>query len=380
MQDLTPRHDNLSPEDRRSPKSFPRWSLDPPAYVVSLLCVWFGFTPDTHAASRDALSSQQASHTHSYSRPTSAHSLHQVRWFFRSEQSIPQEVKGSETLTLHFQVSHRHQEPKAYLVYRNVSSRLFNREHKIPIQEPGLFHWSLKKLPFGPGDLVEYFIEVESSNSLLCTRRRRTSRRYLKFFSPIEQHSKLLQKEKQFLHQMVDLLADLIEAQIPPSGSPFSFRHLRKLHVHSLRLQAGLRKLYHLALQDQMSRSYSLTTLKTLALRLQQRHHKRSKILRSVVNGSSLCLRPTKQRLWKKLLQSEIRGHENDIHAVRQFLFQQENDLIDLLRKRLTRAHKQSQRLAYLYKRYHHSDLKRSLSASLQHLDRLLRYVKRHIK
>lgn len=306
-----------------------------------------------------------------------------IQWRTRSPSfySGAQRVRGGETLQLSYKFQASLGVQRIVLVYRNLASRHFNQTHRHVVRSyprplhrgVGEYKWSLAELPFGPGDTIEYFMEVENAVGMSCSKPAQTSHRFLQYTSPMEQHNQLLQDEKQLLQQLVLGLADRLEKE-PPNPQQWSTL-LQKLQKNYQQLRPTVRALYLKLQRDPMAQTYAVSALDTLLLRMTQRYQHRNVWLRHCVRPSQDCWKlwnSTKRHKQWKLARV---AHEDDVFAVRKLIHAQEMDLIDDLKAQLNKAHLRVRILAQRHQRYHRASTKQALSHALQHLDRLLRQV-----
>ncbi len=319
------------------------------------------------------------------STPQPLQQLHapSIQWQKRSPSfySGARRVRGRETLRLSYKFQASLGVQRVVLVYRNLASRHFNQLHRHVVRSyprplhhgGGEFKWSLAELPFGPGDTIEYFMEVENAAGMSCSRPAQTRHRYLQYVSPMEQHNQLLQDEKQLLQQLVLGLADRLEKE-PPNPQQWSIL-LHRLQRNYQKVRPNLRALYLKLQRDPMARTYAVAALDTLLLRLTQRYQHRNVWLRHCTHQTQDCWKLWKSTKRHKQWKLAKAAHEDDVFAVRKLIHAQEMDLIDDLKAQLNQAHQRVRILALRHQQFHQASTKQALSHALQHLDRLLRQV-----
>lgn len=307
-----------------------------------------------------------------------------VRWLSISPSfySKAQRVHGQEKLKLSYRFRAALGVQRISLVFRNLASRHFNQLHRKVIQDystpqyqgQGSYTWMLSSLPFGSGDTIEYFVEVEGHTGMSCSKPAQTSRRYLQYDSPVEQHHSLLLGEKNVLKRLVHGLADRLETK---AKNPRQWvAQLHRLQRNYQQLRPTLRSITRSLQSSPVAHSYAATAIDTLLLRMTQRsQHRTLWLTRCNTSKPKGC-----QKLWQspqrhKQWEQAQRAHEDDVFAVRKLIHHQEMDLIDDLRSQLSRAHQKVRRLAIRHRLLHKASTKRALTGALQHMDRLLRQV-----
>ncbi len=270
----------------------------------------------------------------------------------------------------------------AYLIYRNTTSKRFNKPQKVllkrydeqPREKMERTSWTLQSLPFGPGDRVSYFIEIHDNDSIGGPNIGRSATRFLKIFSPLEQHDKLLVRQEKLLAQMVHFMGDLLVA--PKINTTTIRKLLKNLHLINTKgeeLLGSFRRLLPKMREDTMAKTYTLIAMENLLFRLKRRHLQRHYITQRLTQTSS---DPQSE---KELIQSqrigEIPAQEDDVYAFTMLLNRQRLDVLQDLAKQLTQSQNRVQELLEKYRQKRDPETKKALMRELQRLERLIRQI-----
>lgn len=306
------------------------------------------------------------------------------------------EVRERESVTIVYRASDDFGVSKAYLVYRNLSSRRFNKPKKILLKE---FNntpeksieratWELQSLPFGPGDKIAYYIEVHDNDTIGGPKKGRSRTRHLNIFSPLKAHEKLLAKQEKLLKSMVNFLADLLVAPKPLiAGEDEVYRTFRTLDAKAEELIGSFRRLLPQMRKDAMTMTYTLIAMENLLYRFRTRHTQRQFITKRMQLSQQnqnqapyMSSAPFPRDLAASQLTGETPYQEDDVYALTMLLNRQRLDILKNLAKQLTNTQNRVQDLLEKYRKKRDKETKQALLQELARLERLIREINRRMQ
>lgn len=307
------------------------------------------------------------------------------------------EVKEREEVPIVYRASDDFGVSKVYLVYKNLSSRRFNKPKKIllkdfkspPTKSMQQASWELVALPFGPGDKIAYHIEVHDNDSISGPKKGRSRTRHINIFSPLKAHEKLLLVQEKLLKQMVNFLADLLTAPKPLiSEEDEIYRNFRTLDAKASELIGFFKRLLPQMRKDSLTKPYTLVAIENLLFRFSSRHNQRQFITKrmrlSLQNQQQAPAYMSSAKFPRELAASQITGEipyqEDDVYALTMLLNRQRLDILKDLAKQLTNSQNRVQDLLEQYRKKRDKATKQALMQELARLERLIRDINRRMQ
>jgi len=82
----------------------------------------------------------------------------------------------------------------------------------------GVYNWDISAIGVEPGDRVRYYMEVYDNDEVSGSKKAVSSARALEVYSPLKKHRKIVDRQWELLLDMVALLADVLENELPGRG------------------------------------------------------------------------------------------------------------------------------------------------------------------
>ncbi len=82
----------------------------------------------------------------------------------------------------------------------------------------GTYNWDLSALEVKPGDRVRYYMEVYDNDEVSGPKKSVSAARALEVYSPRKEHRRIVDAQRELLLDMVALLADVLENELPQKG------------------------------------------------------------------------------------------------------------------------------------------------------------------
>lgn len=323
------------------------------------------------------------------------------------------EVKERQLIPLRFKFADDFGVTTAHLVYRNLTSKRFRQSHKILLKEfeeqpqKGQHdaQWDLQKLPFGPGDRIEYYLEIRDNDTIHGLKMGRSASRYLKIFSPLEEHDRLLKEQEKLLDHMVHFLGDLLTAPKAETESPSTvLQALKKLNGRGQDVLSFFVHLLPKMRKDALTKSYAMIAMERLFYQFRSRQYIRRSLTQQAERAyaaklsgrspsqssennpdnadSPLSMQPEedfpRERIQQRM-NREVPDQENDVYALTMLLNRQRLDVLKELATQLTQTQNRVQDLLEQYRRKRDKDSKEALLQELQRLERLIREINRRM-
>lgn len=329
------------------------------------------------------------------------------------ELEIPKrdlEVKERQIIPLLYKFSDDFGVTSAHLVYRNLTSKRFNKTQKVllkefedqPKQSQQQAEWDLQKLPFGPGDKIEYYVEVRDNDTIHGLKIGRSATRHLKIYSPLEEHDKLLKEQDKLLDQTVHFLGDLLVAPNPDTEAPSPLlQSLKKLNAKGQDVLGFFAHLLPKMRKDALTKSYTIIAMENLSYRFRARQGQRQYVTRRAQwaysdqlagtsqsstaqgSGSSNSQQPEEEfprDLIRNHFDKEVPAQEDDVYALTMLLNRQRLDILQQLATQLTQTQARVQDLLEQYRRKRDKESKAALLQELQRLERLIREINKRMQ
>tara|TARA_B100001989_G_scaffold253303_1_gene239750 strand:+ start:11384 stop:14425 length:3042 start_codon:yes stop_codon:yes gene_type:complete len=290
------------------------------------------------------------------------------------------ERQERDALRIRYQFSDDFGLSKVSIVFRNVTRgqkkptvQKIQAFENPPKSGEGQMLWQLRSAPFDPGDRIAYQIEVLDNDTISGPKRTRSETRYLKIYSPLENHDKLLASQEKLLTQMVHILGDVLERPDVRVRARQLKVHLRKLNSRGDELLKGFGKLLPALRKDTLTKSYTLIALDNLRVRYKIRHMEREMLARRTAFPGAIFPRIT----YISTLKREETPQEDDVNAFVLLLNRQRLDLLAHLSKKLQKA---QNRLRDLLEEYRKTKSKETLKALMQEMKRVERLIRQIMK
>lgn len=276
---------------------------------------------------------------------------------------------------------------KIYLVYRNTSAKhmkkaerkLLNTFARPPRGGEGQDIWDLQSLPFSPGDRIAYYIEVQDNDTITGPKKGRSETRYVRIFSPLKQHDKMLQQQEKLLTKMVAFLADLIEFPKPDKGTMGQVEQtIRKLNLKGKRLLGHFTQLIPKMQKDPLAQPYTLIAMENLRVRLNKRQDTREELLKRL-----LALRDYGPALRRDVTENrtvEVPLQEDDVYALKLLIDRQRLDLLAKLSRQLSSAQNKLRDLLETYRNNKTKENKRALLRQMDRVESILRQIQKRMQ
>jgi|GEM_PF-2032968 len=302
-----------------------------------------------------------------------------------------QEYQERDKIPLKFQYSDDYGISKINLIYKVLGAKgkekiqNLQKFKKNPKKGKGDALWDLSITALTPGDRVRFQVEVLDNDTITGPKRTRTETYYIRIFSPLKHHDKMIALQEQLLDRMTLFLGDLLEKPNPKFQNKTKLENANKLRKQVALLNTrghgivrSFNQLQKALKTDDLAKSYVLIALENMRYRFQLRQIQREDTTeRNHLLKASV---PFDTAAYVNIHTEEIPQQEDDVYAFSILLNRQRLDLLQHLARKLTKAQNRLTELLDKYRQKKDPKTKAALLQEMRRIEKLIRQIQKRMR